>query len=879
MPFSRRLCALLAVALYVSAAQGCRKTIRKTVIRSEPGIFTTDNFPGAPVQNGNVADDKRAMSPSNQSFQNMKITFNGDRGTALLSYTTASVAAFTTFCQFYDGETWTPPVVLAAVDVALGGFPGPIDVNRVCHAFLNTSGSDSKAMQDRDGDAIIFWAAPDVDSDGAGADGVNQCLFATYFDSSERHRPEQRYGFQEVAVRLNMEDEAAEDVTTFAILSDGVCGEARWTPTGNRYRYGDPTTGITVVWSQRENNDFAGGPDDATLHMVAFDLAADISPELPLPPGEDARLSQVTLGASDDLGSSEETQVSNVVLVTYNGTVFFRCAARNTFPGDETPSFIGFGTTTNSDVDETIQEITVDMATGTPSAPAHLSISSTIAATDAFDNRAQFLNEDGDFLVCNSAYGSDEGLANIVILTTQLVEQPLGSYFDPLANARLCLAEVDESTGAVISVGTVDVEDPDAPDLVFAEHVDTRISRNGDYIWIAWRELTDGALTDNLGLWVAQYITTRPDEEGAFTILPLADSLSPAVNVNVDVDAEDVRWFMFQDALGYVCGVQSDPDVMHVLYEQSDGTVDRILDVRLTAGLAAPVSPTVASPVVVEVFEQGEQNAASQTVHNEHTNVNAIDAGDSGDILCVYRRDIDPVASDFRLFATRLGSSPEIVEIDSASTNRQVPSQTIRLVATPPGSEIGRFDPATGDDSEDRPRPAEFVHVFFMEDAISEVDALGDALRTRWFDARDSSVALEESFRPSVGTEAAEPFELSLPFSTPSGANAPVLLGTAVHDNLVGAWFREENHIYYQECDPHAGQVGWRIGGDDDHGLSDPALVDDDSTEDVQFFTLFVSAPCSCQTLGGAMVFWTKTFEGSTVDARLQVRVRDRVDN
>ncbi|MCC6737954.1 MAG: hypothetical protein IT452_02825 [Planctomycetia bacterium] len=878
MTASRPLCALAVAAAAVIASSGCRKIVRKTIYVRDAGIFTTDDFPGASVQDGNVADDKRAMSPSNQSFQNMKITFNGDRGTALVTYLTFSVGVPTVYCHHFDGETWTPPVVLEADDVALGASPAPIDVNRVCHAFINTADAPTQELQDRDGDAIIFWSAPDVDSDGAGPDGVNQCLFATYFDASRHDEPSGRYGFQEKGVRLNMDDEGLEDVSTFAVLSDGMCGEARWTQTANRYTYGDSTTGIAVVWAQRENNDLVAGVDDSALHMVWFDLGGTAESALPLPPGTDTRLGQVTLGASDDGSSSEETQVSNVALVTYNSAVFFRCAARNTFVGDEIPAFLGFGTTANNDVDETIQAISVNLATGVPEAPRHLSVSPSILATDSLDNRAQFLNEDGDFLVCNSVYGSDQGLANLVVFTTQLIDHPLGSFFDPLASARLCIAEIDEATGSVLSAGAVDAEDPDVTDLVFAEHADTRMSRNGDSIWIAWRELTDGGVTDNLGLWAAGYVTTRPDEDGLFTIPPLSDSLSPPMNLNVDVDAEDVRWFMFQDALGYRCGVQSDPDVVHVLFEQSDGTFDRILDVRLTGDLSTPAVLSAAPPVVIDTFEQGEQGAAGQTVHNEHTNFDAVDAGSDGEILCVYRKDVDvSAATDFRLMAARTGVAVERLEIDSTSTNRQVPSQTVRLVPTPPGTDIGRLDVASGDDSPDRPRPAEFVHVLFMEDAVSEVDALGDALRTRYFDARDPGTPFEESFLPSLGAEFVEPFELSLPFTTPSVVNAPTVLGTAVAANRVGLWFREENHIYYQEFDPDAGDEGWRVIGDDG-GLSDPALVDDDSTEDVQFFTLFVAPTCTCENLGGAMIFWNKTFEGTTVDARLQVRVREPLD-
>ena len=56
--------------------------------------------------------------------------------------------------------------------------------------------------------------------------------------------------------------------------------------------------------------------------------------------------------------------------------------------------------------------------------------------------------------------------------------------------------------------------------------MDLRLSRNGDYMWFAWIENVDSGVTD-AGLWAAQYLTTRPDEDGLFAIRPCPTRSAP----------------------------------------------------------------------------------------------------------------------------------------------------------------------------------------------------------------------------------------------------------------------------------------------------------------------------------------------------------------
>ncbi len=876
-----RLSALTFFAVLMAlVVAGCRRKPRDRVIVTNingSGIFTTDDFPGAPVSAGNTADDNRAMSPSNESITGaVKVTYNGDRRSAMVSYTTVAGLSTILYSQYFDGDAWTPPVAMEANGINAG--ISAVDARSVIHVFLNTENHDSEEARSRNGDCLIVWAARDVSLDGGPLDAVNRCLFATYFDADLADSPADRHGFQKLARRLSVEDGATEDVLTFGVATDGLCGEARWDTLGNSYRYGDDTTSAVVFWVQSEDNDADATDNDQALHVVHFDPAELLDPEFPLTPSSDTRLPLLAFGASDAGLSSEETLVESLLTSSYNGTIFVRTAARNDTAGDDLPAFILYGGSVDNNTDEVLQAVTVNLATGSVFPPIHLH-DTAILATDLVDNRSFFMTGNGA-LGSRAIFGSDEGLANVAIFSTQLLDSLTGSHADLTANSRLAIAEINEADGTLLDIGFLDVNDPDISDAVIPFIADVRISRNGDYVMLAWMEIVDAGLTDDIGLWAAQYVTTRRDDDGDPVVIPpLSDTLSPPVNVNADVDGQNVLHFMFQNGLGYVCGAQSNPDVMNLLFEQSGVANDQLFTVRLTADLTtAPILGSAAT--MIETFEEGDLSSAA-TVNYLGVDFNAVDGGDDGSLLVVYRQDVDLTASDdFRLFAETTGTGAAKIEIDSNTTTRQVGSQTLRLFPTPPGEDIGTFDPVSGEDDAERAHAPDFVQALFFEDAVDESDGLGDALRTRRYSTDLDEPTLGERFVPPVNADALEPFELSLPFTNPDLSFAPVFIGTGTSGNRFAVWFVESGHIYYQECNPEEDNLGWRLleGDDDDDpssGLSDPALVDDDSEEDISGNFIFAVRSCTCDTLGGAMVLWKKQLPTEGADLRLQVRVRD----
>lgn len=869
-----RHAAIAALAATVLAA-GCHRRSHSTTVVHESSIFTTDDFPGDAVQDHNVADDRRALSPAGLDVDasSFRVVRNGDRGSAVATY---KLVGSGLVAHYFDGERWTPPVALTAADAKL-------TTGRIytAVAFLNTADHPDDDARERDGDAIILWIADDVAS--GGSDGVNAAIFSTQVDATRLDDASANYGFQVLADRLDtLHDGAGDDVHTIGFVSDGLCGEARWTASQfPLYRWGDATTGIVVFWSSIYENDPAPGADtDRTWSFAAFDLGENLDPEVPLTPGAEQVGPINGFGASDTGLSSEETLVGDS-FCSYNNLLFVNVGSDADggsvagYVAPSTPS--GWGDTGAED-DYTIQECCFDLATGDAVRLEELN-PGVVSSTDTVANSAGFI-EPGSFFsgALGGLFGSDEGLATVVIYTLELIDDPDGSDFGEIDNdGGLLLTEIDEETGVILGEATLSGDDPDLPDVLDENRVDTRIGRNGDSIWVVWIQDADEAPTgpsaDDAGaLWVSQYITTRIDADGNFPVPPpIATTTQAGVRASgLVAGGWSIKAFTFQECLGYRCGVQSDPDVMNLFYEHSDGTDDAVWMVRLEADLdpAGGVGSTVTNSLF-ESFTNAEQLILAVAL-NTRVNFTAVDSGEGGNVLAFFNQEYG--GTEYRTFARRTGAGAFKVEVGSKSDTKQAYGDEIFVACDSPGSDIGRFDPATGDDDGERSHPARFVHVFFYEDAVTENDGLAPALRTRRFDLSDPSLPLDDISVPSAGATFELPFDLGVPALFPL-VNGPILRKVVVADGRVGVWFSEDDRVYCQEAVDDGDGVPWRL--DDD--VSDPWLVDDDTSESVVSFIGVFPETCGCDTLHGAMAFWFKTF-GASSQVRLQTRVRSSDD-
>ncbi|MCC6740073.1 MAG: hypothetical protein IT452_13585 [Planctomycetia bacterium] len=904
--------ALLLLALAALAVAGCRRT--RTTHHAGPAdddIFTTDDFPGPPVQDANVADDRRAFSEGGYNGA-LAVVHNGDRGTRIVTYQIENA----TYAHYYDGESWTPGVALRHPDAS----PSAPVYKPCIVAFVNTADDDREAARSRDGDAVIFWQADDVDKDGPGPDGVNRCLFVSTFDATFASDPAANYGFDVNpatpgvfdARRLNIPDRAGEHVSAVGLVTDGLCGEARWSALDGAYRFGDATTGLVAFWHQLEEK--SPGILDGVTEIAAFDLAAPGDPAAPLPFSAPTQLDPVLFGASD-AGPTCRESVDGDEYASYNGFLFRRVrtlagsSLLNGFTGWLAVDFdLSPLVTLGEDV--TLQATGFDFLAGT----ATTTVANTVVPDSSMGNvddvGCDFVREGrmilGDAFTDATGrgiYGRDEGLSCLVtwfgeVATADATISML--WFAEGAEGGVAIAEFDEDTGAKLSSARVSVNDPSLVDSARpSQTLSTRISRNGDYVWAAWMQLDAQGTTPDFEIYASEYLPTRLDGDGnPQPVPPLASTLGAPLSLSDNVvdpySAGAPMWYEWQDHLGYVCGIQSDPAVMNVFFSTSNLAVldDMVYHVRLTADVDGTLGGESASPPAEIVRDDAmgiHQDPGQADINETRTTFNAVDAGADGDVLYVFVRDGDGTdgPDEQYLWAGRLGvTSRAPVEIGSRTDHRQVArSFPIALVATPAGRDIGGWDPDSADWDDQAAHGAEWVHVIFRESKVSSLydvpGSLGSTidgygLRTRTFRCPEASASLGDDFVPPAGTGFHVPFDLDLPFVNISGASGPVIHSIFTEEDSVAVIFEELGHLYFQECNPGDGDdglTGWRQSTP---GVSDPALVDDDHAELVYGTELVARPSCACDGFENTVIVWEKYFDVDGYEARLQLRIVKR---
>jgi hypothetical protein len=875
----------LVVGLCVLATTGCRRRRSRTTINQGSSIFTTDDFPGTSVQDGNVSDDQRAFSPPGAEVSDVRAYFNGDRDIAMVVYEfgTSSDPFFggeglNLYVHYYQEGQFQPPVHLTkAVDliggVSSSGFTGELmyDLNDVSVAWVNTEDHGNEFAEDRDGDALLFFRGRDYDS--GGGDQMNLALYYKYFDVTHSESSGFNYGFTDFAFRIDAQDDSGEDVWTHGLISDGLCGEARWFSNGffmdiigggsqedyndRSYQWGDPTTEIILFWNQY--TDDGAGPFDLPTYWVRFPLDQSGPSEDALVPTPIDTIDILAFGASNGGTDADETLV-DFNYISYNLTLWHREAAN----AGGTPSFVTFGTV-GAGTDITIQESTWNSG-GTDFFATQLMHTSTPDATDADENGADFIQPFG-FLDSRCVFGPDEDILEILFFHTQLEEEPTGSYGGDLTNSGdLVINQINPADGSRVFL-YVDAEDVDIVDSVSPFEFDVYMSRNGDYLFWAWMELVDIGTFDDVGLWTGHVRTSRDPDVG---FIPLAIATAQP---STDVDGISVNEFEFQIQLGYVCGQQSDAEVMNVFYEQSDGSYDEVSVVRLTADLVAASAAFFFTDTLVVGDDDPELFDGSTGVGMDL--FEATDSGEGGNYFCVFIRDIDSaIENDDQLFGLRTGLVSGFGEIDSNQLFR-LPGSVFFLAGTPFSDNIAEFD-VDGDNDDERESPNEQIHVIFSEHETTEYSVgTAMALRTRRVDTDpDAGLVFGDMFEPDLVDP---PFQLS---RVQADVNlSPFVIDLLIGDGGVSLFFHQEDHTYYQAHDDSANEdeVGWLLVDDDDDAppTTDPILVDDDDQETALSEFVFTRV-CSCEEAHGAMIFWLKALDGGPI--RAQVRVLDQGD-
>jgi len=886
----------MVLGLCVLATAGCRRKKSNDTTISNNGIFTTDNFPGAPVQDNNVSDDKRAFSTHTDDYNggSLVCTHNGDRGTIMVTYDVDDMI----FAHYYDGSTWTTGVALRNFDA----YSDTTDAGEIIHAFINTDGDSRSDAADRSGDCLIFWNARDFDSDAGGADEENQNEYVSYFNVRHYSEAEFNHGFDIdpvnpgffYAARLSSLEFSGEDVLFQGLVTTGLCGEARWQDGANVYSYGDETFAIFVFWHELEEKS-PGVFDDVTT-VSGFDLDSVVDEEFPIVGSPDVELVIQTFGASDSGPSCRETVVGREYS-SYNDVLFRRVVSLvgASFGGVPAYGFAGFP---GVDVDVTFQYTHMNEGTFILNTDTVNTYDPNSGVTSIDDMNSDFvrvfnlgfLGSTGMFTV-----GHDEGLSCLTTFfgeTTDSDNTVGGGWIaDEGTEPNVVIAEISEVDGTFLNDSEPSILDLN--DGTYLDYIDIRfsaaaISRNGDYVWVAYLKITQLGTFDDYNFEYVQYLTTRLDSDGLPVAIPV---LTTTLGLPWVFDPEDggatVWLWQFQDNLGYVCGIQSDAQEMTFYWSVGDvGTGDSLIYfVRMTADVDGAVDgETVSSPSVLLADDVGGFYQTFQGLNVGHPTFNASDAGQDGDILYVFTYDDNDTngLSDTYIAAGRFGTTAFApIEMGSGILERhaQYDGDPLELVATPRGTEIGAWDVTNSQYDGGAHHGAEFVHLFFREAETASYPfggpntETGWAFRTRVYNTDDSGTSFGDDFTPNAGGAFRKPFDLDLPFIDPDDFDDAEPLTYLLCDNTVVVIFEQNGHLYYQEGNPGDNsddQTGWR---EEAIGVSDPALIDDDTPELLAFFEDICTRSCTCCDIDTAAIFWVKNLDdGSSVD-RLQVRV------
>lgn len=891
----------MVLGLCVLATAGCRRKKSNDSTINTSGVFTTDNFPGASVQDNNVSDDKRAFSTHTDDYNGgtLVCTHNGDRGTIMVTYSVDDMI----FAHYYDGSTWTTGVALRHFD----SFTGTTDAGEIVHAFINTDGDTRADAADRSGDCLIFWNATDFDTDGgAGGDESNQVLYVSYFHVRHAAEADLNHGFDIDpsdpgffwAQRVSSLEFAGENVQFQGLVTEGLCGEARWIDGGNVYSYGDATFSIFVFYHQQEEK-FVGVFDETT-QASGFDLDFVVDEEFPLIPAGDVEVPIQTFGASDSGSDSQESCVG-VEYASYNDVLFRRVRS---FDGSFATSLPGFqGTAPGIDIDITLQYTFFDSGTFTLSTDCVNTVDPNSLAT-GFDEMNSDMSRAASLGFLGSTglttYGRDEGLSCLVTFFGQSYDADhtaVPGLFGDGNEQVVAVAEIDEETGVFLNDSEASVLPfPEVTVINFVNQgwLHSQISRNGDYIWVVYARTNGiGTFDDNTPEFV-QYLTTRVDSDGNPVAIPL---LSVTLSAPHQTDPEDGMggyfFTMFQDNLGYRCGFQSDAMTMNHYWSVNDtGSANSLI---YTHELIADVDGIVGGEIVTGAAVLIDEDCSgfhniNSSVNVSHLTFNATDAGQDGDIFYAMTWDENDTngISDVFISAGRYGvtaASPTV--IGSGIFQRQAAyggEQSLDLVSTPAGADIGQFDVVGGSYDGGAHHGPEFVHIFFREaetssEPFSADTETGWAFRTRVYNTGDVGSTFGDDFVPNAGSIFRKPFDLDLPFIDPDTFDDAEPITYLVCENTVVVIFEQNGHLYYQEGNPGSNSdeaTGWR---EEALGVSDPALIDDDTTELLAFFEEVCSMACTCCDIENAAIFWVKNLDdGSGVD-RLQVRVINGSNN
>lgn len=470
----------------------------------------------------------------------------------------------------------------------------------------------------------------------------------------------------------------------------------------------------------------------------------------------------------------------------------------------------------------------------------------------------------------------------------------------------------------------------------------TLISRNGDYILVGYtqnegtRAATSFNITRRRTLKMVAYQTNRSGNNPTFNTRfstpteisnPAAYSGSGVTSVALNngnvADNEThlpVNAWEFEGAIDYRCGFQSSTNVVWALWEQSDGSEDRLF-VRPVTVVNTTTPPTISTTPTTTEIEEATSERVQTTAFGTNPSSATLDRNDvafldgglpdgsssapSYGIGNVESCDLGTAgaqtgATTGGLFLayvkTTDNTKPTIIgngtSGDSDGFDRGVFANGVLLA----GTELGRVvvdnnfnedDYTTGLSTGDtifQIQPVgqantqlgsnsqpNLIYVLFNEAEQAADDGESDALYLRTFDnqlfrggsSTGSATDFNASFVPATGTGGTVPLRLD----HLTGGDVNAIVGTATSGNRLALVFGEDDHDWLQATSD--GRSVLTQGGS-----PNPALLDQDRSTAVSGSKIFTCENDNCDTVN--VIYMSKKKD---VDGTLRVIFRNNTGN
>jgi hypothetical protein len=469
-----------------------------------------DSTPFSGVTNNNLAPDGGGFSANGSNANGFTVTFNCDsaKSDGTFAGDDSAIVLFTlannrVYASYFSGGTFTPPVELEAPDRDYGtGVSNAGSLAGYVCMPLNTgqyqSGNATPAtevntVRQNDGNWLIIgdfvtsFVLPGQTQDNASSlgKGARRTIASWVFLKDESGNSlstssavgtttrEFRYGFQRSGDEIATSHTTgavgaapANNVMSYGVASDGICGQASWTGNnttpftgaqagpssvsnatnlGNNYAVGEAVSNLTVLFTQIEttlssdSDQLRRNTQDAAtsrgeglfLRYRNFNLAT-------MTWGTEARI-QTGIDVNTGTGSTEAGSGVYSDFHTYNNTVFYRYMDASMRVNNTTNFTVdslniqsrqdilaatrftdqGNGTATQAGtIDVSTDAFCVNVSNGAGTPGAH---HTTVAATSGTSAGAQGSLESSNFFAytgssnTQSIYGSDEGLGDMTL--------------------------------------------------------------------------------------------------------------------------------------------------------------------------------------------------------------------------------------------------------------------------------------------------------------------------------------------------------------------------------------------------------------------------------------------------------------------------------